>query len=69
MIDRIRSRITQSTTHTSFRTTAAGNHRGDVVVLFLALLELVKMGVVHAEQDSPQDDILMSKHQEHEHPL
>lgn len=59
MIERIRERVLKSSTHTSFRTTAAGSHRNDVVVLFLALLELVKLGMVEAEQNNHADDILM----------
>jgi segregation and condensation protein A len=62
MIDRIKTRIKNITGHASFRTTAAGSHRGDVVVLFLALLELVKIGIVHADQESHNDDILMKPH-------
>ncbi len=59
MIDRIKERVLKSSTHTSFRTTASGSHRNDVVVLFLALLELVKLGMVEAEQGNHADDILM----------
>ena len=59
MIERIQERVLKSSTHTSFRTTAAGSHRNDVVVLFLALLELVKLGMVEAEQQDHTDDILM----------
>ncbi len=59
MIERIQERVLKSSTHTSFRTTAAGNNRNDVVVLFLALLELVKLGMVEAEQNNHSDDILM----------
>jgi segregation and condensation protein A len=59
MIERIKERVLRSSTHTSFRTTAAGSHRNDVVVLFLALLELVKLGMVEAEQQGHADDILM----------
>ncbi len=59
MIERIKDRVLKSSTHTSFRTTASGSHRNDVVVLFLALLELVKLGMVEAEQQGHTDDILM----------
>lgn len=59
MIERIKDRVLKSSTYTSFRTTAAGNHRNDVVVLFLALLELVKLGMVDAQQESHSEDIFM----------
>lgn len=59
MIERIKQRVLKSSTHTSFRTTASGSHRNDVVVLFLALLELVKLGMVEAEQQGHTDDIMM----------
>lgn len=59
MIERIKERVLKSSTHTSFRSAASGSHRNDVVVLFLALLELVKLGMVEAEQENHADDILM----------
>jgi chromatin segregation and condensation protein Rec8/ScpA/Scc1 (kleisin family) len=58
MIERLRARVL-SGVQTSFRDSASNSHRGDVIVLFLALLELVKLGAIDAEQSEQHDDIII----------
>jgi segregation and condensation protein A len=61
MIDRLTKRV-QSALHTSFHQFsghASGASRVDVVVSFLAMLELVKQGIVRVEQEARYADILI----------
>ena len=66
MIDRLRDRVT-SALRLSFKDFArssssgqAGNmERGDVIISFLALLELVKQGIIKATQEGEYGDITL----------
>ena len=62
MIDRLTSRI-QSAVRMTFREFSRGDRveKVNVIVSFLALLELVKQGVVEAKQESMFEDIHMEK--------
>jgi segregation and condensation protein A len=66
MIERLTKRITEQL-EISFREFAGSNgvRRIDVIVSFLAMLELVKQGVIKAAQESHFSDILMES--EHVH--
>lgn len=55
----LRSRI-RSTTRLLFSEIKKGGNKSDIVVHFLALLELVKGGLVEVEQESTFDDILVA---------
>lgn len=59
MIDRLATRVT-SAMRTSFREFTKGSkERGEVIVGFLALLELVKQGILKATQDEHFGDITL----------
>ena len=58
MIDKLAARIT-SAFKMSFREFAGKKERGEVIVGFLALLELVKQGIIKAEQEARYGDITL----------
>ncbi len=58
MIDSLATRIS-SAFKMSFREFAGKKERGEVIVGFLALLELVKQGIIKAEQESHFGDITL----------
>jgi chromatin segregation and condensation protein Rec8/ScpA/Scc1 (kleisin family) len=59
MIDRLATRVT-SAMRTSFREFTKGSkERGEVIVGFLALLELVKQGIIKATQGEHFGDITL----------
>ena len=58
MIDKLAARI-QSAFKMSFREFAGKKERGEVIVGFLALLELVKQGILKAEQEARHGDIIL----------
>ncbi len=58
MIDRLKDRVLRAV-KTRFRDMTEGADRAEVVIQFLALLELVKGGIVSAEQDRPFHDIML----------
>lgn len=59
MIDRMAARI-QSAFKLSFKEfTGSAKERGEVIVGFLALLELVKQGIIKAQQDTQHGDIML----------
>ena len=61
MIDKLAVRI-QSAFKMSFKEFAGKKERGEVIVGFLALLELVKQGIIKAEQDANHGDITLESH-------
>ncbi len=61
MIDSMAARITQAF-KMSFREFAGKKERGEIIVGFLALLELVKQGIIKAEQESQHGDITLESH-------
>lgn len=61
MIDKMAARI-QSAFKMSFREFAGKKERGEIIVGFLALLELVKQGIIKAEQDARHGDITLESH-------
>ncbi len=61
MIDRLAARIS-SAFSMSFKEFAGKKERGEVIVGFLALLELVKQGIIKAEQQSHFGDITLESH-------
>ncbi len=58
MIDRMAARISQAF-KMSFREFAGKKERGEIIVGFLALLELVKQGILKAEQETRFGDIVL----------
>ncbi len=58
MIDKMASRI-QSAIKMSFKEFAGKKERGEIIVGFLALLELVKQGIIKAQQESHFGDITL----------
>ena len=61
MIDKLAVRI-QSAFKMSFKEFAGKKERGEIIVGFLALLELVKQGIIKAEQDANHGDITLESH-------
>lgn len=61
MIDNMAARISKAF-KMSFREFAGKKERGEIIVGFLALLELVKQGIIRAEQDSQHGDITLEAH-------
>ncbi len=61
MIDSLASRI-QSAFKISFKEFAGKKERGEIIVSFLALLELVKQGIIKAEQEASYGDITLESH-------
>src|SRR3989338_9264843 len=58
MIDKLAVRI-QSAFKMSFKEFAGKKERGEIIVSFLALLELVKQGIIKAEQEAHFGDITL----------
>ena len=58
MIERMAGRIQQAT-RMSFKDFAGKHERSEVIVSFLALLELVKQGIIKAEQGETHGDITL----------
>ena len=58
MIDRLKDRVMRAA-KMRFRELTKDASRADVVIQFLALLELMKSGVIAAEQDRPFSDIML----------
>lgn len=58
MIDKLRDRVT-SAMRLSFKEFARSTERGDIIVSFLALLELVKQGIIKATQEGEHGDITL----------
>lgn len=58
MIDRLKDRVMRAA-KMRFKELTKDASRADVVIQFLALLELVKGGVIAAEQDRPFSDIML----------
>ncbi len=58
MIDKLAARIT-SAFKMSFQEFAGKKERGEIIVGFLALLELVKQGIIKAEQEAHYGDITL----------
>lgn len=58
MIDRLAARVSKAFTM-SFKEFAGTKERGEVIVGFLALLELVKQGIIKAEQEAHYGDITL----------
>lgn len=61
MIDSMASRI-QRAFKMSFKEFAGKRERGEIIVGFLALLELVKQGIIKAQQDEKHGDITLESH-------
>jgi segregation and condensation protein A len=61
MIDSMASRI-QKAFKMSFKEFSGKRERGEVIVGFLALLELVKQGIIRAQQDEQHGDITLESH-------
>lgn len=61
MIDSMANRI-QKAFKMSFKEFAGKRERGEVIVGFLALLELVKQGIIKAQQDEQHGDITLESH-------
>lgn len=61
MIDNMAARISKAF-KMSFREFAGKQGRGEIIVGFLALLELVKQGIIKAEQESQHGDITLEAH-------
>lgn len=61
MIESMASRI-QTAFKMSFREFAGKRERAEVIVGFLALLELVKQGIIKAEQESQHGEITLEAH-------
>lgn len=61
MITQVRDRVLR-VARTRFSELARGASKSEVVLQFLAILELVKGGFVHAEQQKTFDDILLESH-------
>ncbi len=58
MIERMAGRIQQAA-RMSFKEFAGKHERGEVIVSFLALLELVKQGIIRAQQEQTHGDITL----------
>jgi segregation and condensation protein A len=61
MIETMATRIQKAFTM-SFKEFAGKRERAEVIVGFLALLELVKQGIIKAQQDSQHGDITLESH-------
>ncbi len=61
MIQSLATRI-QSAFKMSFKEFAGKRERGEIIVGFLALLELVKQGIIKAEQQQEHGDITLESH-------
>lgn len=61
MIDSLAARISKAF-KMSFKEFTGKKERGEVIVGFLALLELVKQGIIKAEQESGHGDIILESH-------
>jgi len=61
MIDNMAARISKAF-KMSFREFAGKKERGEIIVGFLALLELVKQGIIKAQQEEHYGDITLESH-------
>ncbi len=61
MIDTMAARISRAF-KMSFKEFAGKKERGEIIIGFLALLELVKQGIIKAEQESHHGDITLESH-------